>query len=118
MTPVATKDLGENQKVGLNERVVPAYVTIDFDSEKIVVSYRVETIDPKGGVIAKSDPSSYERFNRPDELDSEGNIRIPGNMKYDQLRDSQAGQLIKGLLQMDFDAIKSRDTISDDLKQL
>lgn len=89
MTPIATKDLGINETTGLNERLVVWQITIDSQSEKIVVVYKIQTISPTGIVIAETENMTYERFNSDH------------NDKFNQLRNSQVGQMITGLIEQD-----------------
>ena len=72
---------------------------------------------------------SYERYNRPDVLYTEGDqidentiakggeVKTAGNMKFNLLRESTIGQMLTGMFTLDINTIQSVDTINEDLRQ-
>lgn len=142
MIPIAKKSLGIDQQSGLEQQIVINQLTIDSESEIVVIVYRIELLSPKGTVIKRSHPLNYTRYNLPDILYKEGDIITPevldedgitiitpaviatgvevkltGNMKFNLLRNSTLGQGITGLINLDINNIKGINTIDFDLSQ-
>jgi len=97
MTIFGTKDLGLDEDSGLQKQVQFWNIDINGKTEVVTVKYDIVLLAPKGQVVKILETNQYRRFNRPDILDDEGNVILPANMKWDQLKESATG---KGILEM------------------
>lgn len=129
MKPIAVKKLGIDEETGLEQQIVINQFTVDTEVERIIIIYRFELLSPKGKVVKRSDPMSYERYNRPEILYKEGEqidektvakggeVKNEGNMKFDKLRESEVGKMLSALINGDIELVKSVETANEDLKQ-
>lgn len=101
MAAIATKDIGINPENGLNQRINVWQITIDSKAEVVIVVYNIETLSPNGVVVTTSENKTYTRSNNPETDTTEA------NMKYDSLRESTVGQMIKGMIDLNLSIIKS-----------
>ncbi len=88
---ILVKKIGIDSVTGLEVQARVWKVIIDAKIETIQVEYDLEYLSPKG-IVVKSVPSAYTRFNQPAQLDSEGVEIVPAKMKFNELRNSSIGQ--------------------------
>jgi len=100
-TPVKTKDLGIDEPTGLQKELQVWRIEVDAKAETVNVYYDI--VLKSNGVAAAVVESNknYLRYNRPAEVDAEGNEIRPANMKFDALRSSPVGQGVEALIQQD-----------------
>lgn len=98
--PIAVKSLGTDSLTGLAQRISIWQLTIDSKAEKVVVVYDIETLSPNGKVVATSPVKTYERTNKPAVMNAD-TVTTPANLKFNELRASQVGQMISGMIAAD-----------------
>lgn len=115
MIAITTKDLGI--KDGMKVILEVFKLDINSDTEVVNIEFRLNYLSSTN-VIFKSENYGYTRYNKKTILDQDGITEIsPPNMKFDQLRNSQVGQMIIGMIELDINLIQSIETIIDDVMQ-
>jgi len=118
MTILQLRDFGVNPEIQLNQRVIVTKVYIDGDNETVSVYIKVQTLSPNGVVVGEGEEKKYVRYNRPEKTNPSGEVIAPSNNKFNQLFESEAGVIIRNILDSDLSEINSIDTIEKDLEQL
>jgi len=103
---IVVKPFGIDSVTGLNQQVDVWKLIIDARSKTICVVYNIEAIAPSGSLIPLGSNQNYTRFNQPAVMNSD-TITIPANMAFDNLKASQVGQMIIGMILKDFAPINS-----------
>lgn len=123
--PITTKDCGIDEITGLQKNIEVFHLDINSDSEVVNVEYREIYMSPTN-VEVKRVSSGYTRFNKPAENYQNGEIitpavkdedgivttpaevsdgtqvKIKASMKFDDLRNSDVGKMIIGMIDLDF----------------
>lgn len=102
---VVVKKFGLDQATGLEKEVSFSSLRIDVLNEVIEVYLDVNLVYPSGKK-QRINTIVYRRFN------------ADGNMKFNALKESAIGQGIISIVQNDFNAITSFETIEQDLAQI
>lgn len=101
MTPIAEKDFGTDQESGLNKKLQVLTLFIDAEQELISIGFRIVLFGPTGIVVSILRRGSYVRT----------------GSKFQDLRNSQLGAGITGLIAQDLAGINSFESLDEDLKQ-
>lgn len=101
MTPIAEKDFGIDAETGLQKKLQVWSIFCDADKEIIVIQFKIILLSPTGITVSILRNGSYTRT----------------GSKFNQLRESQLGQGIEGLISSDLEMIDSFKTLDSDLKQ-
>lgn len=103
MTPIATKPLGLDEVEQLQKRLEVWRVDINARKEIVTVEYDIVLLSPANNVVKVLDNTCYTRYNSK-EGDFYSRLMkqvTKNNLKFDELRASQIGQMIAGLIALD-----------------
>jgi hypothetical protein len=141
MTPIAVKDFGIDPISTLTQQVWVWQLTIDAKSEVVIVVYDEVLVASNGNLVKVVKTDSYKRFNKaevfysigdiitPAVLDGDNNIvtpaiiadgteiKTPSAPKFDNLRNSQVGAAIAGMIAQDLTLALSVETLNADLTE-
>jgi len=110
-TPIASKTLSVNPALGIHQVLKVWDLNIDAKASMVTVNFEINTLTLTDSLLFVT-PYQYRRVNQAEQI--VGTDTIPANMKFDQLRASQVGQLISGMILQDLVPVLS----SNDLGKL
>lgn len=101
--PIATKPLGLDEVEQLQKRLDVWDINISSRKEIITVEYDIVLLSPVGNVVKTLQNTCYIRFNsRINDIDRKQMKKVTkDNLKFDELRTSQVGQMIAGMISLD-----------------
>lgn len=105
MIPIQSFDFGVDAYTGLQKKLYVTGIRIDAKTEVVYVDYDIVLLSPTGVQVSVIESYYFERLN------------LPGNEKYNELKNSPVGQGIIQMIGTDMAMIQSYETCRENLKQ-